>query len=227
MSKKRSRIIKQKGGNDDLSEIHLWGQDQSPPSSYKIQLGYIEIPKTIQFDEKWLDTPYRFKSFHDANSEADRIFGGYLVRVVGSNDHPYWDAPSYLHQNRNTLDIKDDNRWYDVVGIQPISENPYSQYSPMGQAPTLSPERQYALSQLSKLHDPLEAQSRSITGQRSNIEQQSVRRVPIEQSTRKTPVEQSTRKTPGEQSTRRTPVEQSSKRTPVELKNELNQPQYR
>ena len=84
---------------------------------------------------------------------------------MGSNDHPYWDAPSYLHQNRNTLDVKQDNRWYDVVGVEPLENNPYSQYSPLGQAPTLSPERQYALSQLSKLHSPVESQRQVIGDQ--------------------------------------------------------------
>jgi len=161
MSKKITKQKKQKGGSSDISEVHLWGQDQSPPSSYKIQLGYIEIPQTIKFEEKWLDTPYRFKSFHDANDEARRIFDGYLVRIVGSNDQPYWDAPSYLHQNRNTLNLKENNRWYDVVGVEPMTENPYSDYSPLGQPASLSPERQYALSQLSKLHTPLQVQRES------------------------------------------------------------------
>ena len=149
----------QKGGRID---VNLWAQDQSPPSSYKIQLGYIEVPKTIKFDEKWVDTPYRFKSFHDANNEADRIFDGYTYRIIGSNDDPHWEAPSYLYQNRNISDNIKDQRWYEVVGIKPIEENPYARYSPLGKAAQLNPEKQYALSQLSKLKTPVEAKRQMI-----------------------------------------------------------------
>jgi hypothetical protein len=155
-NKKQLKKKNQKGGDPDPQQINLWGQDQAPPGSYKIQLGYIDIPKTIKFDERWMDTPYRFKSFHDANAEATRIFDGYSYRIIASNDRPYWDAPSYLHQNRNTLKPGNNQHWYDVVGIEPITENPYASYSPQGQIPKLSPERQYALSQLSKLQLPIQ-----------------------------------------------------------------------
>ena len=213
MSKKKSHTFKQKGGNSDLVDLHLWGQDQSPPSSYKIQLGYIEIPKTIQFDEKWVDTPYRFRSFHDANIEADRIFGGYLFRIVGSNEHPYWDAPSYLHQNRNTLDVKQDNRWYDVVGIEPLEKPSSYKYSTIGQTPILSPERQYALSQLSKLHTPIESQKQITNEQpvrKSSIEHPSQFRKSSETQTRRSQI-------PSETQTRRSqiPLETQTRRSQI------------
>lgn len=147
MPKKRQ----QKGGNADVEDIHLWAQDQAPSNSYKIQLGYLEIPKAITFDERWLDTPYRFKSFSDADMEADKIFNGYLYRIVSSNDQPSWDAPSYLHQNMKTLK---ENRWYDIVGVEPTDKN-YQMYSPMGVPPKLNPEREYVLNELSKLKPPI------------------------------------------------------------------------
>ena len=162
MSNKGRLSKNQKGGYNELQNINFWAQDQVPPSSYKIQLGYIEIPKNIQFEEKWLDTPYRFRSLHDANDEADRIFEGYTYRIVGSNDNPYWDAPSYLHQNRSLSDDKQDFKWYDVVGLKPIDENPYSQYSPVGQPPKLDPKRQYSMQQLSKLKTPLQAERQMV-----------------------------------------------------------------
>jgi hypothetical protein len=161
----------QKGGSD-FDDVQLWGQDQTPPSSYKIQIGYLEIPKTIKFDEKWLDTPYRFKSFHDANDEASRIFDGYLIRVVGSNDNPYWDAPSYLHQNRQQLKPADSGqKWYDVVGVKSHDENPFSQYSPSDKPPTLSPEREYSLSQLSRLQSPVRAKEEALQQPNQNTRQ--------------------------------------------------------
>lgn len=160
-SKKKKTNVQSKiqsGGKNGVQEINFWGQDQVPPSSYKIQLGYIEIPKTIKFKEKWLDTPYRFKTLYDANNEADRIFQGYKYRIVGSNDSPYWDAPSYLHYKRNlSSDIKN-QPWYDIIGVEVLNENPYAKYSPIGKPPKLSPEQQYAISELSKLRIPIEAE---------------------------------------------------------------------
>ena len=158
--KNSKKTLQQKGGDSDFGDIQLWGQDQVPASSYKIQLGYLEIPKTIKFDEKWLDTPYRFKSFHDANDEASRVFNGYQVRIVASNDRPYWDAPSYLHQDRTQLKPADNEHWYDIVGVESHKENPYSQYAPTGQPPKLNPQNEYVLSELTKLKTPIQVQSK-------------------------------------------------------------------
>ena len=133
---------RQRGGDtssNDLSQLHLWGQDQVPPGSYKIQLGYVQIPKTVELEEKWLDTPYRFKSFHDADSEANRIFDGYRVRIVGSNDHPYWDAPSYFHETGHQ--VKQDQRWYDVVGLEPSARQKHNPTRSPTREMTMTPER--------------------------------------------------------------------------------------
>ncbi len=146
---KKNNIFEQNGGDES---VKTWAQDYSPPGSYKIQIGYIEIPKTIKFDEKWVDTPYRFQSFHDANMEADRIFDGYLFRIVGSNDQPYWNAPPYLHQNKNQTGIREDERWYGNVSQKNF---PF----PLDQEMRSSPRTQYAVSELSKLNDL--AQSRN------------------------------------------------------------------
>lgn len=139
-------MIKQTGGDNNLADIKLWGQDDAPPLSYKIQVGYIEIPKTIKLDEKWLDTPYRFKSFQDANQEAGQMFDGYSVRIVGSNDNPHWDAPSYLNQNINVIK---NQKWYNVVGIEPNLQKEIKDVK-------LPPNKQYVMSELSKLRNPLQ-----------------------------------------------------------------------
>jgi hypothetical protein len=88
-----------------MSDIHLCGQDQVPPVSYKIQLGYVHIPKTIKMDARWMDTPYRFTSFGDANQQANQIFTGYSYRIVGSNDRPHVQAPSYLLEPRPPIRV--------------------------------------------------------------------------------------------------------------------------
>lgn len=124
----------------ELSDIKLWGQDQSPPSSYKIQVGYVELPKTISFKEKWMDAPYRFKSFSDANQEADRIFTGYNYRIVASNDPPHWDAPSYLGAPRGPAE-----------GLSPAEEKSVSDFN---QTPKLSNLREHSFKELSKLRGP-------------------------------------------------------------------------
>jgi hypothetical protein len=141
--------IKQIGGTDDLNDVHLWGQDQSPPGSYKIQLGYLEIPKTITFKEKWMDTPYRFGSFHDANQEAGRIFDGYVFRISASNDRPHWDAPSYLHQPRRLSNT--DPQWYDTFAVKPIRDNRYAPDQLIKDPPHFDDRTQYSIDQLSKL----------------------------------------------------------------------------
>ena len=45
-----------------------WFQDGGP-NSYKIQVGYLDIPKHL-IKTKFVDTPYRFSSFEDANKIA-------------------------------------------------------------------------------------------------------------------------------------------------------------
>lgn len=138
----------QKGG--DLSEVNTWGQTSAPPSSYKIQIGYVEVPKTLQLDPKWLDTPYRFKSFGDANDEARRLFEGYQFRITGSNDRPHWDAPSYLRQNVDTLG---EQKWYDIVGVDSTSGS--TTVSPQ---PQLTYDQQYAMEEMSKMRTQSQAQ---------------------------------------------------------------------
>ena len=137
---------KQKGG--DLSQVNTWGQTSAPPSSYKIQVGYVEVPKTLQLDPKWLDTPYRFKSFQDANGEAGRLFDGYQYRIIGSNDRPHWDAPSYLHQNVTDLGQQ---QWYNVVGVDTAKDSPYSRYAHDGGPPQLTYDQYYSLEELERL----------------------------------------------------------------------------
>ena len=143
-------LTDQQGGIlEDLDSVQMWSQLSAPANSYKIQLGYLEIPKTVPYDEKWLDTPYRFQSFHDAAQEGDRIFKGYTTRIVGSNDSPYWDAPSYLRQEKSLISNR---QWYDVVGVKPLHDNPYSQEAMAPKPPQLSQTAQRSSKALSKLN---------------------------------------------------------------------------
>jgi hypothetical protein len=143
--------IRKKLPNPDLSELNVWGQNHVPPSSYKIQIGYIELPKTVKFDEKWVDTPYRFSSFHDANDEASKRFIGYDYRITGSNDTPHWAVPSYLEQNRKILNPPSDpEKWYDENEVFPFAPSKYD---------TIDKNDQYVIDQLSKLKTPNIAKS--------------------------------------------------------------------
>jgi len=159
---------KQRGGGD-LQDVKLWGQDQVPPNSYKIQLSYVEIPRTVRFQEKWLDAPYRFNSFHDANQEADRIFAGYNYRIVGSNDNPHWDAPGYLNQTREARELRTDRRWYNVVGVKPVESNPYGSLTRKGEPPVLAPSREYVMKELSKLRGPVGSTSKEDKPQTKSV----------------------------------------------------------
>ncbi len=67
--------------------MNSWFQD-GYPQSYKIQLIYHEIPKHIK--EKYIDTPYRFKSLDDATINASEIYQNVKYRIIPSNDKPHW-----------------------------------------------------------------------------------------------------------------------------------------
>ena len=130
--------MSQKGG--DVGRVHLWGQDIG--NSYKIQLGIVKIPKQLNIEPQWIDTPYRWRTYHDAANEGRKVFEGYKFRIVSSNDNPHWDSPEYI-KNVTTDNLKN---IYNVVGIEPKVNYPYFQHPPQ-----LSNDKQYSLNELSKL----------------------------------------------------------------------------
>lgn len=72
-------------------DYQIWGQDISPPPSYKVQVVYYDVPPHVKLEERWIDTPYRFKSYEDALMSGQRLFKGFNFRVTGSNDQPHYN----------------------------------------------------------------------------------------------------------------------------------------
>lgn len=92
-----------------------WFRD-GQPSSYKIQLSYVEIPKHLKLQERTVDTPFRFESFEEAQNAADDLFKGYSYKVIGSNDEVHWQAAPVGKKLSN--DVTDDS-WYNIYGVKP------------------------------------------------------------------------------------------------------------
>jgi hypothetical protein len=90
-------------------EFNSWFQDGFP-QSYKIQLLYKTNTNT---KERYVDTPFRFKTYSDASKSASEIYNDVLHRIVGSNDSPHWTVSS---DKLTKHEIKDKN-WYNVHGI--------------------------------------------------------------------------------------------------------------
>ncbi len=67
-------------------EINSWFQD-GYPVSYKIQLVYF---RKGQNKERYIDTPFRFKTYEDASKSASEMYSKVEHRIVGSMDKPHW-----------------------------------------------------------------------------------------------------------------------------------------
>jgi len=91
-----------------------WFQEGAP-SSYKIQVEYLDIPQHMKLNTKTVDTPFRFKSFEEAQSAAEDMFNGFSVKIVGSKDTPHWTMEAPKQQiERQALNKKS---WYDLYGV--------------------------------------------------------------------------------------------------------------
>lgn len=91
-----------------------WFRDGTPVS-YKIQLGYVEIPKHLKLKEQIVDTPYRFSNFVEAQEAAKELFNGYSYKIVGSNDAVHWQAKDGLpaiHGEKASYRTKYDEKAY-------------------------------------------------------------------------------------------------------------------
>lgn len=128
--------------------MNKWFQDGTP-TSYKIQLGYLDIPQHL-IKTNFVDTPYRFSSFEDANNIAADMFPNVQFRIVGSSDEPHWSAP--------TATVKADKlkseKWYDVYGVRPKYHDGFS----VVPGPNPDPEVQKTMDALAKLRHPLKYQ---------------------------------------------------------------------
>lgn len=101
--------------------MNTWFQE-GQPSSYKIQLRYTEIPQHLQLPKKVVDTPFRFRTFEEAQKASLEMFDGYDVQVVGSMDNPHWQEPE---ATLNKAELKK-SKWYDIYGMTPVYRLDYN-----------------------------------------------------------------------------------------------------
>lgn len=94
--------------------INKWFQD-GPPSSYKIQLLYVDIPQHLKLKKRVVDTPFRFRNFEEAENTAADMFRGFDFKIVGSHDEPHWQKP----ENKMKTDTLAAQNWYDIYGVTP------------------------------------------------------------------------------------------------------------
>uniref|UniRef100_A0A6C0J6N8 Uncharacterized protein n=1 Tax=viral metagenome TaxID=1070528 RepID=A0A6C0J6N8_9ZZZZ len=99
--------------------MNTWFQEGAP-LSYKIQVEYLDIPQHMKIDTRTVDTPFRFKSYKEAEAAADDIFNGFTVRIIGSKDKPHWT----LKEPERVLERKDLNKksWYELYGVSPVGK---------------------------------------------------------------------------------------------------------
>lgn len=106
----------------NINDNNDWFRD-GQPTSYKIQVSYIEIPKHLKLEEKVVDTPYRFESFEEAKLAAHDLFKGYSYNIVGSNDQVHWQiAPTGQLKSK---EVKDES-WYSIYGVKPSYRTDYN-----------------------------------------------------------------------------------------------------
>ena len=101
--------------------MNKWFQD-GQPSSYKIQVLYVDIPEHLQLKKKTVDTPFRFRSFEEAQRASMDIFNGYEVQIVGSIDKPHWQEPDARMSGQ---ELQKEN-WYDIYGVTPAYQTQYN-----------------------------------------------------------------------------------------------------
>ena len=103
-----------------LNYMNKWFQEGSP-SSYKIQVLYVDIPEHLKLKQHAVDTPFRYRSHTEAQKAAQDLFNGYNVKIVGSNDKPHWQVPE---ARVSSSDLQKE-QWYDVYGVTPAYQVNY------------------------------------------------------------------------------------------------------
>ncbi len=100
--------------------MNKWFQD-GQPSSYKIQVMYVDIPEHLILKKKAVDAPFRFRSFEEAQRASMDMFNGYEVQIVGSMDKPHWQEPD---ARMSGAELQKEN-WYDIYGVTPAYQTQY------------------------------------------------------------------------------------------------------
>lgn len=90
--------------NQEDNFYHNWLVTSAPPNSYSVEIGYVDTtqndrPNTLStdatyaYDEiNWMDMPFRFTNFAQANLYAIKNYKPILFRITGSSD-----KPNYFH----------------------------------------------------------------------------------------------------------------------------------
>ena len=83
---------------EDRGYIKTWAQDIR--SSYKIRLKYMLVPKGVEVESHFVDTPYRFETYKDAREYAKELFPCYAYVVDGSPDSPNFNERDFLSRGK-------------------------------------------------------------------------------------------------------------------------------
>ena len=94
--------------------IKTWAQDVR--NSYKVRLKYVLVPKGVQTDIRFIDTPYRFQSYQEAREYAKELFPCYSYAVEGSPDQPNFNETQFVQ--RTTKEELQNTKYYDVYGVK-------------------------------------------------------------------------------------------------------------
>jgi hypothetical protein len=78
--------------------IKTWAQDIR--NSYKIRLKYVLVPKGVEVESHFIDTPYRFETYKDAREYAKELFPCYSFVVDGSPDAPNFNEREFLSRGK-------------------------------------------------------------------------------------------------------------------------------
>jgi hypothetical protein len=94
--------------------IKTWAQDVR--NSYKVRLKYVLVPKGVQTDIRFIDTPYRFQSYQEAREYAKELFPCYSYAVEGSPDQPNFNETQFVQRTKKE-DLLN-TKYYDVYGVK-------------------------------------------------------------------------------------------------------------
>ena len=94
--------------------IKTWAQDVR--NSYKVRLKYVLVPKGVQTDIRFIDTPYRFQSYQEAREYATELCPCYSYVVDGSPDNPNFNETQFV--KRTTKEQFQNTKYYDVYGVK-------------------------------------------------------------------------------------------------------------
>jgi hypothetical protein len=78
--------------------IKTWAQDIR--NSYKIRLKYVLVPKGVDVESHFVDTPYRFETYKDAREYAKELFPCYSFVVEGSADTPNFNEREFVNRGK-------------------------------------------------------------------------------------------------------------------------------